>query len=356
MSLDRRLQSFETKLHHQIVVQNDEIGRYAEHLEFLKTQILQTKDALRRFALQSEQAQCSREGAKRRAKVHNQGKAAKLTADHHSIVQDLEIAHDSLLEQQGTEFQTTLNEIAVWAENLAKNRVGPVNVQIMRVHKQIAATKTKPLPTPIADTDDLTASSDFQRIVLDRAEVLETALRDKNAERLQGLLLMKQQLTACLETLEELETAHSGRVTKLKTQLVSVDNTYNKMLSTLSEQHRRAMAAAKSALDESNREADGIAQRVSGLQEDHLQRMLEVEWTTDQYRMELREVSSLPAPSRADVTKARDIQAKLDELKEMLGQREGLLDAERHNNESLRRAVSRLRDEARLAERRAALE
>jgi low affinity Fe/Cu permease len=73
------------------------------------------------------------------------------------------------------------------------------------------------------------------------------------------------------------------------------------------------------------------------------------------YLMDLHQFSTKPAPSRKQITDALQIAGKLDALRVKLKGREDVLLGERKSNQELKRSISRIQDEARIAQRRAAL-
>jgi hypothetical protein len=253
------------------------------------------------------------------------------------------------------EFEQALEDIGSWAETIAKDKVGPVNANIERTEQQIAKMKTQTVPIerdPVEEREEL---GHARAVEAEQIRFLEVALRDKNRDRLTSLLEMRQQLTDCVATLEQLDRAHSVRIDELKAKIEAVDERYQKELTRETEKHKRDVTPVKRKLEETERRALAAQKEVTKLQQDHLGQVLEVGQSRDEIRMELRAVSSRPAPSRKDVSLTFQLQAKFEEKKEELARREGVLQDERRINQAIKREVSRLRDEARIAHRRAAL-
>ena len=86
----------------------------------------------------------------------------------------------------------------------------------------------------------------------------------------------------------------------------------------------------------------------------HQEKMLEIGQNLDQYRSSINSLTSKPAQSKEN----KDFQnaiLHLEELKALLTEREGILYQERSTNEALKKEINRLRDEALIIQRRAAL-
>jgi chromosome segregation ATPase len=166
---------------------------------------------------------------------------------------------------------------------------------------------------------------------------------------------MKQQLTDCVSTLEQLDHAHSIKIDQFKSKLELVEEKYRKKLTADTEKHRREVRSTRRKIGDVERRVDGVEKEVKKLQQEHLGQMLEVSQSRDEIKMELKAVSAKVAPSRKEISMALQLQEKLDQLKDDLQEKERILQEERNNNQGLKRETSRLRDEARIAQRRAAL-
>jgi hypothetical protein len=83
--------------------------------------------------------------------------------------------------------------------------------------------------------------------------------------------------------------------------------------------------------------------------------MREMAQDREMYLMDLHQLSAQPAPSRKPITDALQLAGKLGELRAKLRDREEVLIGERKSNQEMKRSVSRIKDEARIAQRRAAL-
>jgi hypothetical protein len=254
-----------------------------------------------------------------------------------------------------SEFETALDDIGGWTEGLTKEKIGPVNGQIQKMQKQIAALKSVQNHDSIDPMETLAEIEHTRNLEFERIQFLEIALRDKNKDRLSSLVKMKQQLADCVSTLELLDQRHSIQIDKLKPKLEVVEEKYRKRLATETEKHRRQVVSARRKLEGVDRRIGEIEKEIGKMQQNHLGQMITVTQSRDQLRLDLKAVSARPAPSRREITVALQLQQQLEKLKDDLANGEGILGEERNRNEMLKREIGRLRDEVRMTQRRAAL-
>jgi chromosome segregation ATPase len=152
-----------------------------------------------------------------------------------------------------------------------------------------------------------------------------------------------------------LDQAHSIQIDKLKSKLETVEAKYQKKVGPDTAKHRREIVSAQRKLVEIDRQNEEIEKEITGAQMRHFQEMLVVSQSRDHLRMDLGAVSAREAPSRKEITASLQSEAQLQKLRDDLADREGILEDERKRNEILKREIGRLRNEARIAQRRAAL-
>jgi len=185
--------------------------------------------------------------------------------------------------------------------------------------------------------------------------MLESALRDKNQDRLASLTILRQQLSDCVSTLEDLEQSHSVKIDKLRSQLQMIDDKYDQKVSTETDKHERQIKVVKKKIGDVAKQVERIEGEVAKFRNEHSAQMLEMTRARDQVRMELQMVAAKDPPSRAEITTSLQTQTQFEDLKSELVKKERALDAEREQNAALKREIARLRTNARIAQRRAAL-
>jgi len=355
MSLERRLSAFQTKVQQQIDLQDDEIARLADYLKSIEAEIVETQDALRRFDIQSTQARQAAQGARRQSAVRDEARAARMRSDHHSLIHDMQESHSNLLEQMHSEFTEALSEIESQADQRAQAKIQPVNAQIQRIQKVLENIKGASIseePSAIGAIADLEQN---QRVDQERIRMLEVALRDKNQDRLASLSILREQLGDCVATLEDLEQSHAVKVDKLRTQLQMTDEKYDQKVGIETEKHQRQVKPVKRKIAELEKQIERLEVEAKKFRDEHAAQMLEMAQARDRARMELQMVAAKDPPSRAEILTSLQTQAQCDDLRSTLAGRERALDAERANNAALKRELARLRMNARIAQRRAAL-
>jgi chromosome segregation ATPase len=251
-----------------------------------------------------------------------------------------------------TEFEGALDAVGAWAERLARERVGPVSRQIQQAAKQISAVRSREGGAP---AEGLAEMERMRRLEAKAIESLEAAVRDKSGDRLSSLLGRRQQLAACVATLEQLDEAHAAQVEKLRSKLAAAEEQYGRKLAAEAEGHRREVAAARRRLHEAERAVGEIEGEIAGFRQAHMGEVLAVSQSRDLFRMDLQALSAAPEPPREKAAESLQLQVQLQKLRDDLADYEGVLEDERKQNERLKREVARLRHEERAAKQRAAL-
>lgn len=357
-SLDRRLETFQAKLQQHIDIHDDEIARMTDYLAEIQAETAEVKDALTRLTIQAEQAKQDRIGKKQYQRSQNRAKASRMKRDLDSIMQDLEETHRDKVQAITDDFEKMLGQVEEWAENLGKEKIKPLNAEIAKLERQIENARaeheklTKSAGKATTELDFLVGAHELDA---ERIATLQAALREKNQDRLQSLLNMKQQLTECVSTLEELEHAHAVKMDKLKSKLELMDNDYERKVKDTTESHEREMGVERRRIQEAVERAKEIEKQIEKTERQHAAQMQEATQSGARMRMDIKALGKKPAASRKEISDSLKKDAELYQLKLELERREAVLAQERENNDRLKREVSRVRDELRLAERRAAL-
>lgn len=358
MSLDRRLEAFQAKVQQEIDIQDDEIARLTDYLNCIKAETLEVKDSLIRFKTQSEQDMHHRKGKRQCKKANLLAKAARMKCEHHTLIQDLEESHATKVEQMNDDFEKMLEEVSVWAEKLGNEKIKPVVSQIARVEKLLEEARNEEVEVAQRgeeNTDEIDFLASTHELDSERIMRLETSLKEKNQDRLRALTSMKQQLSECVATLEDLEQAHSVKMDKLKTKLALVDTKYEQKLKSDTETHRRQMNSQKRKVADAESRTAEIQKLIDKMEKQHSVQMQEASQVNVRMRMDMRAMTRKPAASRKEVSDSLKKETEVRQMRTELEKRERILLEERENNDRLKREVSRIKDEIRIAERRAAL-
>jgi hypothetical protein len=84
--------------------------------------------------------------------------------------------------------------------------------------------------------------------------------------------------------------------------------------------------------------------------------MMGMAQSRENFRMDLHQLAVKPAPSRKEISQSLQLAGKAEELRAHLKGKETLLAQERMNNQELKRDIGRIQDEAKIAQRKAALD
>lgn len=352
-NFDHRLEQFKAKLQQHININDDEIARLADYLNSVKTEIIEYRDKMNRFRLQADQAQQDSVGRRKRQKAQVESKVAKLVADHHIFIQELNDRNQKELDEIQKDYETSMAQIDDWAQNQVNNKVNPVENEINKVKRQMELVKTSHDEDP--EDDALYYLETGQQLELEKIHNLESELRDRNKDRLAQLLNAKNQLASCVSTLEDLEHAHTSKMDKLRSSLEMIDKKYDSKLESTEKDHERKTKQLKKKLNDLNTQISKLQTSIKKVQSEYTQQMFDASKTNDQIKLSLHaSTASKPSlsHSQSQVTETQNVTLQLDQLRARLAESENVLIEERNCNEALKREISRLRDESKIASRR----
>ncbi|KAK8871040.1 hypothetical protein M9Y10_008953 [Tritrichomonas musculus] len=356
IAMERRLEQIQSEFQQHVNINDDNIARLADYLEKVKSEIIEKKDQLNRFNYQTTQAIQYAQGKKRAELIQLNTTIARMKAEHQSYLQALSQHQAEVVQSINTDFEHSLSEVESYTQNKIIERVSEIEQSIKRVQKQIENMKitVQEASQQEDSSDDLQNFSRIQNCEIEKIKNLENALKEKNKDRLASLLKAKKHLSNCVSTLEELEQEHSLKMEKFKTQLELIDSKYEQKLQADTETQRKKLEAVTKKLVNAENATDALQKKIDEENSKHQEKMLEIGQNLDQYRSSINSLTSKPAQSKEN----KDFQnaiLHLEELKALLTEREGILYQERSTNEALKKEINRLRDEALIIQRRAAL-
>jgi chromosome segregation ATPase len=353
--LERRRETLDAKVQQKLTAVDSEIAQQVEYLRVLQTRIVEAQDALTRFDRQVEQARVLSAGEARQKETHRSAQTTKIVADHHSAVRAMVADHDSALEREEEAFNETLAHIKAWAEKRAAEKAAGVTQEIGKLQKQITSWKSR---KPVADDESETAATFAYFEKWDKGMIgkLETMVRDENAARLDGLLKLKDRLSHCLSTLDELDKAHEPKMKELNVKSRKVDADYEKRLRDVTQKHKKQIVDIQRKIEGAQGEVREIEEAVRNYEKTRTSLELEDAVATETLQREIREATALMVQPAEETRNFGELKAKLAKLEARLASTEAVLDRERTLNNELASRVGRARSEARIAERRAALD
>lgn len=354
--MERRLEQIQSKFQQQVNINDDEIARLADYLEGVKAEIVEAKDKLNRFNYQSTQALQYAHGKKKIEHIQLSTTIARMKAEHQSYIQALSQNQAEVVQSINADFEHSLSEMESYTQSKIVEKVTSIDQSIQKVQKQIENFKASLQEAALQEesSDDMQNLTRVQNAEVERIKNLENALKEKNKERLASLLKAKKNLSNCVSTLEELEQEHSLKMEKFKTQLELIDSKYEQKLQADSEAQRRKLDTLNKKLLNAESQTEALQKKIDEENAKHQEKMLEIGQNLDQYRSSINAFTSKQAQSKEN----KDFQnavLHLEELKNLLSEREGILYQERSTNEALKKEINRLRDEALIMQRRTAL-
>ncbi|OHT06055.1 hypothetical protein TRFO_05705 [Tritrichomonas foetus] len=352
--MERRLEQLQSQFQQHVNLNDDEIARLADYLNQVKAEIVEVKDSINRFNIQSTQATHDVIGQQRCEKAQRGTRIAKLNSEHQSYIQALQQHHSNIIQQIHDDFEHSLSEVEQYAENQIIDKINAIENNIKKTKYQIEKIKVsfeESKTEPAEDVDNITR---IQNCELVSIKNLENALKEKNKDRLANLVKAKKHLASCVQTLEELEQDHTIKMEKLKTQLEIVDSKYDQKLQSDMEQQKRKLDQLRKKVKAAEKGAEDLQKKINEDTAKQQEKLTEMTMNSDQYRFDINSIS-MKSITRKENKDLQNAILNLEEMRAQLAQKENVLYQERNTNGALKKEINRLRDEALIAQRRSAL-
>lgn len=354
--LDRRIEQFQVKVQQKINLADDEIARQSDYLNNLQAEISEYEDKMNRFTMKSDQLSEEKNGRKRRQKAQYEAKVAKLKAEHHASMQEIQSIQSKEVNTMNEDFENTLAEIEKSSSARVNARVQPVESDIEKVTSIIAKLKenmhnTERLMDPHAEED----IKETQKLEITRIQKLEKLLNKRSSERLTSLVKAKEQLADCVSTLEELEQQHTITMDNLRSKLQNMDAKYDEKLAKDTAQHQRNMDAIRRKIRETQKKTAALQKAMKKAEQRHKEQIMSASKESEQLKLDFKMITSRKETQRKEDNEAQVILSQLDKLRKEKDTYEATLSNARGENEALKREIGRLSYEIRLAKRREAL-
>lgn len=353
--MERRLEQLQSQYDLHLNLNEDEITRLAEYLEQVKGDIVEMRDKLNRFKYQSEQAMQEEIGIKMDASIKKKTIISRIQSEHESYIEGMNKHHLNVVQQIHDDFDASLAEIQQNTEAAINQKVSGIDQSIRKVQRQIEIMKNSVQTIQKEEpAEDLQTTSRIQQAELERIKTLESSIKDKNKDRLSNLIKAKENLSRCVATLEDIEHEHRQTMDQYKTKLEALDSNYQQNVQTTMENHKHQLEAIARKVDTAEKAAQAIEKKINEDTSRHQERMIEMSQNVDQYRSNITSISYKTVQKK----ETKDLQnalSRVEEVRTLLSERETLLFQERKINDELKREISRLRDEAIIRQRRAAL-
>jgi chromosome segregation ATPase len=355
-SLGRRHDQFRAKVQQKIVLADDEIARCQEYLGSLEAELAEYQDKQRRLQLRAGQREQEKLGRKKQRQVTKQMQAAAMTSAHNSAIAELADHHKQECDALHHDFELQLGELHNYERQQIAQKVGPVEDKIKGVSASIARIREQIAEVANQAGDEQKAEIQAtQQMEAQRIQVLEQSLREKNKGRLDDLLQAREDLGECIRTLEEMEDKHEGEVLSLIRRLETQTATYDQKVRAATEQNAKETDALKRRLREADAKARQARKALRALEKHFNRELGKVAAENEQLKADLANLTSSEVVRRKGDTEVLQIDARLEQAKAELQNKEDALLQLRAESQRIRREIARITHEAAIAKRRAAL-
>ena len=356
-SLDRRLEQFQFKAQQQINIAEDKLQRVRDYYQSLQSEITEAEDNLNRLTLQVNQIEHSKKGKIKCQVAVKETKVAALKNAHQKKMHEISEEYEKQQNAMREDFEKTYDKIDKEAQDRAVEKAKPVDSEIKKVIALINKLKEE-MEQKKGDSDESLIEQESDRtheMEVQRIEHLEQKLEEQNKYRIDSLIEAKNQLSECVNVLEEMERNHYSQMERLKNVLDSMDSKYADQIKRDSATQKKETTAIKQSITEKEQQVKSlqrILHRTEKRQRDALQK---ASAESEYLRVELVAVKKRASQKRENENEFQVQQKKLSEINTQLTQRERILLKMRTDNETLKREIARINQEKQIAKRRAAL-
>ena len=347
---------------------DDEIERLKNYLNSVKIEILDLKDQITRYEHQYQQDQHEKKGKQIKELSKKDAQLAKIEADHHAAILDLNKAHQTRIDMMNNDFDKSLAEIE---ENSSKKTerelkkyddlAAKMEDQIKKAAKRLNKTKDTSFNSGDEEEDSFDAEDDENKYMQDtlnleqqKIKTLEDNIKQRDQERLQALTKSKKQLNEAVNALESMEKAHVQKMDEYKKAIDTMDEKYKKTIHSLSNGQKKQLMPGKKRIFAAEKQIQQLQQQISKTEEQQNVKLLSLTDKRDRLKAEFVSVTSksIEIPSFEE---AHEAERQAEAMRKQLEKRENDLLAARSENQSIKRELGRLKHIVRVNQRRTAL-
>jgi chromosome segregation ATPase len=349
---DRKMEQFQHRVQQKINLADDEIQRLSAHLTRMKTDILDTKDELSRAKTKATQVTQELSGRTKTTQAHTDTVIAKLRAEHHMAMQELQERQSQEIGGIHQKFDDALAALEQLSVQKIARRTSALDEQLASAERQFGSLREasgRPAQAPAPDARQDTES--LQRLGAEREERLEALIQARNQERLDSLLQAKSRLSDCVGTLEEMERNHATRMATFKSRLDAMDAAHGDKQRREEERQARAAGGLRRRQGELEKRARSIQKTIARLERHHAAQVAAALREGQQLQGGVAAAAARGQAAAEQGAKLQQWQARCAQARARLAQREGELAQARADNEAAKREVARLQHEARAPRR-----
>jgi hypothetical protein len=356
LALERRLNQFQAKVQQEVFLVEDQIRRSQLYFDTLEAERAEMEDKLSRLQTQSQQRHHEEDGRQKKRAARVQSQAALLNRDHQLEITEILARAKETDDAMRLDFETQVELCDNAIQKKAQEKLAPIEATIARTQAMIAKYRDPAASTQIDEEPISEAESEvMQRLHREKLKALTQMLKDRNAERLEALTKAREQLSECVQTLEDLESHHSLAVSNLIERLASTDTRYEEKLHTITDDHKRKTDAVRRKAQEAEKKAKRAQQSLQDAEKRYAFELNELTVENGLLKTEFQRVTAEPVNAYNLPEQLSQAESLLSQKKTELQKLEECVIQLRSDTHRMARDVARMNHEAAIAKRRAAL-
>lgn len=350
------MEQFQSRVQQNVNLADDELSRLANYLITIRGDVAEARDGLNRVTHTTSRLQHESAGRSKRIQAEHEAFVSRINAKHHSRMHELQEHQAREIETLHRNFEDSINNVSEMAKTYTLKKTQAVDELISRAEMQqkrfmesaeMQMTEVEEAPEDIKEV---------QAMEMERQRRLEQTIEARTQERLTSLRQAKTRLSDCVASLEEMERNHAGAMTNCKNRLDAMDKRYNDQVARETHRHEKETMTLKRKQSDLEERAAAMQRTIRKIERHHKSQIEEAVREGEMLKTSVEANEARSIQIEKGSSKVHDWTAKLQQLRSKLESTENGLIQARTDNESMKREIARLKHEARMQQRRMAIE
>ena len=353
ISLQRRCADFKRKLEQNLMIADTQISQLKEYYASVQSEIVEMKDRIARNENKRQQLIELKEGRKIKRQIEAKSRFVNLQEEHQATLAQIHKEEADEIEALQADFEENLKRIQDNDKKNIDDLEKQYNKKILEMEKQISKLEEDNRKLAEEEDNEEINNEDNENYILEeRIAQLEEQINAKQEERANNLLLSKEKLTQCVNRIEDDEAEHKKNLEERKAKLQAIDEDFKEKVQVIKEDYKNTVPKLKKAIKVKQVEYKKLKQKMSETKMLHDSELSKLVSQSDNVKEELSHYQYTMRPSQMSSRIDSSIDIKLEELKRAVSEKENILLNEQNENNDLKRNISRLRFERRLAKKK----
>ena len=322
----------------------------------MEAEIADAKDQYQHLSVTLDQKKQESIGKETRNAITKEALVSQIKSSHYLALSRMGEEQTKQIQIIHNDVENYFGQVEEWMNEKLQQRLKPINAKIEHVKARIEkirkqATTKQNEKHDVSDMQSLTMSTKTDEDIIHR---LEETYKEKSNQKLESLQSCQQQLSDCLNVLEEMKRTFQLKVDDYQRQLQAIDNKQKEKLAKETDKQKKELSQLEAKLRETTKRAEDI-QKATNASTAAMRMKLNTIINDSQ---SLRTVAVTPSKfnaSAAPVDTVNELNYENDRLAALIRKREEdenrLTDA-RTKNEMLKREIARVKHEIRVRRHR----